>query len=54
MLGEGASKKYFVVENNNEHEKDSSAQYDKDDEIFEERELKSIGPINKYIYRIEH
>ena len=51
LLGEEISKPYFVVENSNEHWKDSSAQYDTADEIFEERELKSIGPINEYIYR---
>lgn len=51
LLGEEISQKYFVVEDSRENKGNSSTpdKYKKADEIFEERELKSMGPINEYL-----
>lgn len=53
LLGEDASKKYFVVEDimyESYANNDCSFEFSKKEEVFEERELKSIGPINGYLY----
>lgn len=53
LLGEDASIKYFVVADNiyeSYPNNDCSLKFSKTEEVFEERELKSLGPINGYLF----